>query len=571
MTRPDVIPADRMRFSIVPSDTAPMSISGTHDLAISPDGTQVVYVGPAPGGTQLYLRPVDQLAGMPLRGAEGGFGPFLSPDGEWVGFLTSQTTLQKVSIFGGPPVTLTESPHLIRGASWGTDNQIVFGTFGAGLFRIPDGGGEGDVLTNVTAGEVSHVSPFVIPGANAVLFAASSLPSATVTNSQLAVVDLDTGEVIQLGLAGISPRYVSTGHLVYVNADGSVHAAPFDTTRLEVTGNSVPVLEDVRVGSSRANFSVSNQGRLVYVAGGSGPLLRSLVWVSRDGREEPIAAPSRPYQTPRISPDGTQVALDTRDQEEDIWILDLTRDDGLRQLTFNAGADYSGHWTPDGLRVVFASLREGEDVFNLFWKAADGTGIAERLAESDTHHFVNAVTDSIVIARGFGTDATENDIVTVSLGEARATEVLIGTEFSEYSAALSPNGAWVAYQSDRSGRFEIYVQPFPDVEEGGLSLISPAGGQYPVWSPDGRELFYRDLAGRMMAAPVQTEPTFGFRAPEALFDGPYLVGPISARAYDIASDGRFLMIKEGADDAAPPQIVVALNWGQELLERVPLP
>ena len=231
--RPKPIPIpDVIRFAIVPPDTAPLGLGGNrHDLAISPDGTLVVYDGP--GTLELNLRRINQLEGAPLRGTLGGQAPFVSPDGEWVGFQTSLTNLHKVSIFGGPAVALTESPSNIFGASWGTDDQIIFGTQRGGLFRVSAGGGEPETLTTVDTeqGETAHMWPFVIPGREAVVFMINTgAGPTTLTDGQLAVLDLATGDVTRLGLAGVSPRYVSTGHLVYAAEDGSVRAAPFDAT-----------------------------------------------------------------------------------------------------------------------------------------------------------------------------------------------------------------------------------------------------------------------------------------------------------------------------------------------------
>ena len=292
---------------------------------------------------------MDQLDGTPLRGGEGGLAPFFSPDSEWVGFTAGGTTLQKVSIFGGPPVMLTESlDGPVEGASWGTDEQIIFGTANGGLFRVSAGGGEAEALTtpDTEQGESRHTWPFIIPDREAVLFVIST--DRPLTTGQLAVLDLDTGEVTRLGLAGVSPRYISTGHLVYAAEDGSVRAVPFDAASLEVTGNPVPLVEGVLVsGRGGADFSISDNGRLVYVSGtAGGGLQRSLVWVDRQGLEEPIAAPPRNYFYPRISPDGTRVALDLRDEESDVWIWDLARE-SLQRLTFDAAADNYALWTPD--------------------------------------------------------------------------------------------------------------------------------------------------------------------------------------------------------------------------------
>ena len=368
LMRPE--PGDVIRFTIGPPNSAPVSFGGgsARDLAISPDGTQVVYVGPSARGAGLILRPIDQLVGTPLRGGEGGRGPFFSPDGDAVGFISAgrNTSLQRVSIFGGPPVTLTESPNPIIGASWGLDGMIIFGTSGAGLFRVPGGGGQPEALTTLDPerGESGHTFPFNIPGREAVVFVTST--GQVLTTGQLAVLDLDTGDVTRLGLAGVSPHYVSTGHLVYAVQDGSVRAVPFDVTSLEITGNPVPLVEGVMVKvNGGADFSISDDGRLVYAVGtGGGDAQNTLVWVDREGREEPIAAPLRAYSYPRISPDGTRVAIDIRDEENDIWVWNLP-DGPLVRLTFDARDDEYGHWTPDGQRVVFSSSREGPE--NIYW------------------------------------------------------------------------------------------------------------------------------------------------------------------------------------------------------------
>ena len=251
LTRPDVIPIGLVRFTIVPPDTAPLSPGGGGAPAISPDGTQVVYRSGQGGAGQLTLRPIDQFDGAPVRGTENARDPFFSPDGEWVGFVTGggATTLQKVSIFGGPPVALAEIPDGLRRASWGADDQIIFGTANAGLFRVSCGGGEPDVLTTLDTeqGETSHRGPFIIPGRGAVLFVV--VTGIALTTGQLAVLDLDTGQITPLGLAGVSPQYVSTGHLVYAAQDGSVRAVPFDAASLEVTGNPVPLLDGVMVNN----------------------------------------------------------------------------------------------------------------------------------------------------------------------------------------------------------------------------------------------------------------------------------------------------------------------------------
>ena len=574
LMRTDVVPTDMVRFRVVPP--APVSIfprsSASPDLKISPDGTQIVYREfEAERGQRLYLRRVDRLDEVPLRGGEGGAGPFVSPEGAWVGFRDANgRRLLKVSIFGGPPVTLTESPAVIRGASWGADDQIIFGTLGSGLFRVSGGGGVPEALTTPTDREAGHIWPSLIPGRDAVVFVVWD-GGPPLLNGELAVLDLATGAVTRLGVPGVSPRYLATGHLLYAVGDGSVWAVPFDAASLTITGTQVPLLEGVMVKTSgAANFSVSNNGRLVYVSGVAGEGgVRSLLWVDREGQETPIPAPVRLYSYARVSTDGTRVALDIRDQEEDIWVWSLP-DGPLTRLTFDAANDQYPHWTPEGDRVVFSSFRDGAS--NIYWKAADGTGTTDRVSESESVQFVNAVTSdgTGVIAR-VGTNDRGSDLVLVPLTGDGAVEPLVSTPFAESNAALSPDGARMAFQSDESGPAEVFVRPFPDTDTGRWQ-VSTAGGLYPVWSPDGSELFY--LQGtQLMAVPVRTDAGFTYGAPEMLFDAPYYFGA-PGRNYDVAPDGRFLMIQpeEGADGGEPsPEITVVLNWHQELLERVPVP
>ena len=501
MTRPDV--GDLMRFAIVPPDTAPLDVSGRNrHLVISPDGTQIIYGSP---GGSLHVRPIDELIGVPLRGGENARGPFVSPDGQWVGFVRPGT-LQKVSIFGGPPVTLAESPSGFLGASWETDDQVIFGT-GAGLFRVSGDEGEPEALTTLDTeqGENTHSWPFVIPDREAVVFVIST--GAPRSTGQLAVLNLATDEVTRLGLAGVSPHYVSTGHLVYASADGSVRGVPFDANSLEVTGNPVPLIESVRGNASgAADFSISDNGRLVYVAGTAGSgAAQSLVWVDRDGREEAIDAEPRNYRGLRVAPDGERAAVVVRDGDgnEDVLIYDLVRDIPTR-LTFDAASDSFPVWSPDGKRVVFASLRGGGVIRRLFSKAADGTGEVQRLTTAETYQISSSWssdgTAMVVVER----DPQNGlfDIAVLAMDDERASETLIETEFNDVFPEISPDRQWIAYESNESGQREIYVRPFPNVDTGKWQ-VSRGGGRKPMWAPDGRELFYRRPAdSAMMVAPI---------------------------------------------------------------------
>ena len=576
-------PADSLaRFVInTPPDGGLNSVSPSPDVAISPDGAQIVYLSGTGGGDQrqLYVRPVDQLDATLLRGTEGGGNaPFFSPDGESVGFREG-TILKRVSILGGPAVTIvadTGSP--LRGASWGPDDSIVFATPASnGLLRVPSVGGEPEVLTTVDPeqGETDHFWPEVLPNGKGVLFTAWS---GTAEGSRIAVVSTETDQVTYLLTGGSNPRYSPTGHLVYA-VGGTLRAVGFDAERLALTSdNPVPVVENVRTkGTGAASFSMSGTGSLVYVSGGvggAGPA-RSLVWVDRNswhpGGETPLDSPSRGYTLPRVSPDGTRVAVDVGAAgASDIWIHDLGR--GTEAiLTTDATNDRAPLWTPDGERVVFYSTRDGGGLFS---KLVDTPGEAELvMTGGEGVTFIEpsawSADERTLVFQDVGGRAP--DIGLLSMEGDPASEPLLATESRETGPSISPDGNWIAYASDETGQDEVYVQRFPGL--GAKKPISTDGGEQPLWSPDGSELFYRGPRG-MMAVPVDTEPTFSAGDPEVLFEQQYFIAR-GGRTYDVAPDGRFLMIKVGAttDDGSAPttQIILVEHWFEELKRLVPSP
>jgi serine/threonine-protein kinase len=388
----------------------------------------------------------------------------------------------------------------------------------------------------------------------------------------IAILDLATGEQRTLLTGGSRPRYAPTGHIVY-GVDGRLMAVPFDRDRLEVVGNAAPVVESVMTDARNGavEFSLAANGSLVFAAGANPGARRSLVWVDRDGREQAINAPPRAYTSPRFSPDGTKVALNLRDEDLDIWIWDIARET-LTRLTVDPEQDRFPVWSPDGRRIAFSSVRDGS-LGNPFWQPADGTGTAERLAESDGRQvFPTAFSPDATRLVVFGNhvDTPNNDDVgIVHLGNKQAVQ-LLQTKFGERNPDLSPDGRWLAYDSNESGREEIYVRPFPDVEKGRWQ-VSTGGGIQPKWARNGRELFFRHGTA-LMAVPVKTDPGFAAGNPAVVFEGSYAT-PQGGRGYDVSPDGRrFLMIKEGASsgDATPQaQIILIQNWFEELKRLVP--
>ena len=565
LTRPT--PPKVVRWTLTPSGATALRFTG--DIAISPDGTHLAYVG----AQQIFLRALDQLEPSALQGVGATSGLFFSPDGRWIGFFDGGSVLKKVAAIGGPPVIVSRTIGSNTGASWSTDDTIVFSTDdpASGLLRVAAGGGEPEVLTtpNRDQGELDHRSPQVLPGGQAVLFTITT-GGAGAENGQIAVLDLTTLKQKTLIRGGSHAQYVPTGHLVYSVAS-TLRAVAFDLKRHEVVGTPVPVLERVMRTAAGVNISISGDGTLVYVPGGEQAGAQALVWVDRQGREEPLKAPPRSYLYPRLSPDGTRVAIDARDQETDIWIWDIARET-LTRFTFDPTPDTHSVWTPDGQRILFRSGRNGP--FNLFWAAADGTGTVERLTESPNNHFPGSFSpDGKQLVFREETAATGADVMVLALEGERRVRPLVRTSFNELNGEISPDGHWMAYQSNDSGQDEIYVRAFPDADRG-RSQISTEGGTRPLWARSGKELFYLGPSGAMMRAPVEGGSTFRAGNPTRLFEGPYTLATApSSRTYDISPDGqRFLMIKAvGASDktSAPTNLIVVEHWFEELKRLVP--
>ncbi|MDA2928037.1 hypothetical protein MYX78_12555, partial [Acidobacteria bacterium AH-259-G07] len=553
----------------LPPDQSINTTSGSAAI-LSPDGKRLAYVARCGGTTQLYVRALDQLEGTVLSGTEGAEVPFFSPDGQWVGFAAGGQ-LKKVSVSGGAVVTLCAATNM-NGASWGPDDTIIFTpSSNTGLFRVPAAGGTPEEITvpDLEKGEPSHRYPQILPGSHWVPFSAGVTGS--FHDANVVVRSLETGERKVVHRGSYYPHYVPTGHLVFMH-EATLFAAPFDLDRLELTGSPAPILEGVLPDPvfGEAQFAFSQTGTLIYLPGGEGGGgQRSLVWVDREGNEEPLAAEPRTYRSPRLSPDGSRLAIDVVGRNTDVWIYDLAHDTSTR-LTFDPAVDAYPLWTPDGLRVMFRSNREVGQ--GLFWKAADGTGQVERLTTSLNFQYPHSFApDGKRLVFVEWNPETSYDIHMLSTEGEPAAKPLLQTQFNEGQPAISPDGQWIAYQSNESGRQEVYVRPFPNVEEG-KRQISSDGGRETIWGPQGQKLFYRSLNGQeVMVVSIKTEPTFTRGNPEVLFTGSYFSG--FGRDYDISPDGqRFLMMKAGEqteESSAPTQLIVVLNWFDELKRLVP--
>ncbi|MBI3048472.1 MAG: protein kinase [Acidobacteria bacterium] len=543
-------------------------------VAIAPDGSRIVYRG----DNLLFVRSLDRLQPTALSGLGAPRGVFISPDGQWVGFFDGQNALKKVAITGGPPVQLSAVTGNPRGATWDEDDTVIFATSdpATGLLRVSAGGGdEPAALTKPdrARGELDHIWPESLPGGEAVLFTIAPAEG-TIDNAQIAVLDLRTNTQRVLVRGGSHAQYVPTGHLIY-GTGNTLRAVAFDLARLEVRGTPVPVLDQVTMTiQGGINATVSANGALLYVAGtlGATSQVSTLMWVDRNGAAKPVTDRQAEHRAPRISPDGSRVAVAIRaaDGNEDIWVVDVVRGTQTR-LTSERAVDTLPLWTPDSKRVAFTSNRAG--LANaLHWIAADGSGAAEALTRAATNQGATSWTaDGSILALydvGGG-----YDIFTLKPGSEPVR--FMETPFQEQGPAFSADGRWIAYSSNESGRPEIYIAPYPG--PGGKIAVSSEGGRSPRWSSDGRELFYRNNR-QVFAVPVTPGPTLSIGTPRVLFEGDYIQEQQGQGAanYDISGDGkRFVLMarvaqREPGPERPAPQMILIQNWTEELKRLVPV-
>jgi serine/threonine-protein kinase len=566
------------RFAITPPKETALSVNGIgRDVAITPDGSRLVYVGA--NATTLFVRPLDQLEPTPLvRGAALRVrDPFVSSDGEWVGFFDGPVTLKKVAMTGGPTMQVArlDSSAPERGATWTSDGTIIFATTTGGLQRVSADGGTPAVLTRLdrASGEVAHLWPEPVPGGRAILYTVRAE-----TGLSIALLDLRSGRSTILLRGGSHAQYVPSGHLVYATA-GTLRAVGFDLNRMITVGPSTTVVPQVVTSMwAGVEAAIARDGTFAYVAGAGSGVGHTLVWVDRQGRETAIGAPPRTYLHPRISPDGTRIAVAASDG---LWIWDLSRAT-LTRLPADAAGAQSPVWISNS-RLVFSSIRAGGR--GLFSQAADGTGSIERLIDDpnapETATGVSPDGSVLVLAgakpSGDSGGEVAFDVRAMRLDGSRHVFPLLDTPSTGYNGMISPDGRWLTYQSNDSGTFQVYVRPYPAVNSGRWQ-VSTNGGTQPLWARDGQELFYLALDSALMRVSVGKGLIWAPSAPTKVFERRYyvgsgLVGGNPFRNYDVSADGqRFLMMKAGSSDegdAYPQQIVVVQHFDEELKRIVP--
>ncbi|HSP94922.1 MAG TPA: hypothetical protein VLU06_10250, partial [Thermoanaerobaculia bacterium] len=528
-------------------------------LAISPDGRRVVYVGRRADKRHLFLRALDAAEAAPIAGTEGAYSPFFSPDGQWLGFWVDGK-IKKVSLSGGAPVAVCDCGISDRmlGATWGADDTIVFTQrWAGGLFRVSAAGGAPQPVTKVTMKDQDrgHLWPDLLPDGKSVLF--TVFTGGSLEDYAIAVAPLATGEPKVLVKGGTFGRYTASGHILYARG-ATLFAVPFDARRREVTGAAFPVAEGVFQNTNGgAGYAVSKNGTLLYAGGGVLLPERSLVWVDRQGAVTPVAAIKRPFNGPSLSPDGRRVAVTVEAQTYDVWVLDIERE-SLTRLTFGKD-DGNAVWSPDGKRVAYQSSQAGG--YNIYIRPSDGSGSEERLTSDQDHaSFPLAFSADGKLLVFQKTRAGVPEIWVHSFEKGASPRPMLQGPFRHEAGQLSPDGRWMSYQSDESGKTEVYVTAFPG--PGGKWQISTDGGRGALWSPDGREIFYRKDK-KVMRVAVTASPSFSASRPEVLFEGDY-------EGWEIARDGkRFLMVKDEAAESAPKHLNLVLDWFEDLRLRAP--
>ncbi len=519
-----------------------------------------------------FLRPLDGIEAKPLIDAPMMAIHAFSPDGRYVLLQDDMhQVIKKAALSGGAPLQVAAVDMAFRG-EWAPDGYYYFtnGYFSP-IVRIPTSGGKQETVTSLDLErqERSHRHAQMLPGGKAIIFTVSSGGIESFDDARIDAFSLDTGKRKTLVQGGFCPRYSPSGHLIYARA-GSLYAVPFDPKALDVNGSPVKIVEGVFMSTNTgaAQFDISLTGALAYLVGKPEGGKRTLVWVDRQGKETPLPLPPRSYVFPRISPDGRQLAFEIEGVNHDLYEYDPDRDVITRMTT--DGLSHAPVWTPDGKSIAFRSWKAG--TMTMWIMPSDRSSPEQRISKiGERQSVVSFSPDGHYLSYNqMDTGITGNDIWIMPMQGDRKPQPLAKSRFSEGSARFSPDGNWVAYCTDEPGENEVYVQRWPG--PGSRIQISSEGGSDPIWSRNGKELFYRN-GDRMMVVAITTQPTFRASKPQLLWTGHYSRGMSSSCGppgtteanYDVTSDGqRFLMVKDLDADAVSTRIVVVLNFAEEL-------
>jgi len=511
---------------------------------------------------QLYVRSLDSLEPRPIAGAERARAPFFSPDGKWIGF-ESGNQLVKAPVEGGKAWVISDAANF-TGAVW-TQRGIIFGS---PLRIVSPEGGEPEMLHSpqVTSEAAWLAWPQLLPDGRSLMF---TTVDAAGYGAAIELFDLDTQEVRRLIANGGNARYLSTGQIAYA-LDGSLMVVPFDLERREVTGRPVAAFDGLLMGfpwaPAMAHFAASGDGTLVYVAGPVIAVGSQLLRVERDGTTIAVGDPQRTIRGPSFSPDGEKIVVSAEvgGNPSQVWIHDLRRGTFTRLTPDEA---WWPEWTPDGRRIVFTGVDVGDSTAQLFRMPADGSAGPERLTTSSLAQQVSSFSSDgrTMILHEVDLAGTKWDVLGMDLASPGAVpQPLLNDPYFELLAELSPDGRWLAYASNESGRYEVYVRSYPELDR--KWQISADGGFEPVWSRDGTELFYRDEEGRrLISVDVAFEPEFKVGGTEVVLDQPFVPSVGFGRNYDVAPDGRsFLFVRQDLGEVERARLQVVLNWDDEV-------
>ena len=556
------------RFSLLFRPAEGLRPSATAgNIAISPDGTKLVYIGPGEGGTRLWLREHDKLRPTPIPGTDGAVSPFFSPDGRQLGFIRNGRTVRILSLEGGPPLTLSDSINS-SGGDWGADGYVYI-EVDSGLARIRATGGPVEPVYKFSAQrhDIGAEWPNVLPGGRGLIFRLRRAGQAP-AEFDIMGMKLPGGEARAL-IRGIYARYAASGHLLVVTAEGKLLAVPFDPVEVALKGSPVALLEGVRSGPFEVNLALSASGTLVYASGGSSGLTRAY-WVNRDGTASPVDSawdPQGTINSAALSQDGKTLAVGLlRGAAQDIWVKQLPAGPFSR-ITFGDSAHFRASWSADGRSLLYITDR-GTGGGLPYMTRADGTGPARVLVSSPFNfvHVIESRDGRWLLLRRSINEPGNGDIFGVKTGDTALVPLLTGPA-REANPALSPDGRWLAYESDESGTSEVYVRPFPDVASGRWQ-VSLSGGSAPRWAHSGRELFYVNGRQEMVSTEVRPGPTFAVGEPRVLFPAnSYNLIP-SYPLYDVAPDDRRFLMVRGVAAEGETELILTENWFEELRARV---
>ncbi len=581
-------PIVRFSFDLPPGQS--MKPTWNAQLGFSPDGGTLAYSDNVGDTESTFIRQLGELDAKPLAGAPGMGIPVFSPDGRYLLLMDSmQMALKKAALSGGAPVFFANYDMAFRG-DWASDGYYYWTMHYFGpIVRTSVAGSKPEPVTelDLSRQERTHRHAQLLPGGKAIIFTVSAGGIDSFDDARIDLYTLDTKRRKTLVQGGFSPRYLPSGHIVYARA-GNLYAVPFDMKNLEVTGPPLKVVENVLMStnSGSAQFDASRTGALAYATGKAEGGARTVIWVDRQGNSTPLPLPPRSYVFPRISPDGKQLAIEVEGVNHDLYSYDFDRD-VMTKLTTD-GLSHAPVWSPDGKRIAFRSWRAGN--MTMWWMPSDRSGPEERLTvvgarqsvvsfSPDGHYLAYNQMDAsgmgmesgeMGMMGGAGMDAGGMGVWILPLRGDTTPRPFARSKFTEGSGRFSPDGKWVAYCSNESGRNEVFVQPWPG--PGPKIQISSDGGTDPIWSRDSNELFYRN-GDKMMAVSVVTQPAFKASKPQLLWEGRYSHGMSSScgppgtteGSYDVTRDGRrFLMIKDLDEDVASSRIVVVLNFAEEM-------